>query len=74
MLTVILGFKMQKGCGKRLRVILAVVPVMGMLLFFFEAMIVLDYRANVCFCRFEVVWDERFDDLQGYDCMWDLNS
>ena len=72
MLIVILGFKTSKGFGRKLRVSLAVMPVVGMLLFFFEAMIVLDYRGNVCFCKFEKVYQEKFNDLQGYDCMREL--
>lgn len=53
MFLVVIGSKLNKGSAKNLRIFLIVFPLIGFILFFWEAMQVLGFNGDVCFCEFK---------------------
>ena len=69
MIIMVYGFKLNKGAGACVRLVMGFLPVSCFIMFFVEAIEVLGFDGDVCFCNFETIYKERFFDLQGYDCM-----
>ena len=67
------GYKMNKGAGQAVKFGLALLPIFGMITFFFETKYVLGFMGDTCFCTFRVYW-QRFNDDTGYFCMEDIET
>ena len=67
------GYKMNKGIGLAMKSGLALLPLFGMITFFFETKYVLGFMGDTCFCKFQEYW-ERVDPNGGYYCMDEIGG
>jgi hypothetical protein len=70
----LIGSKLNKGSAARFRIFLTVFPLFGFFLFFTEALQVLGFNGDVCFCKFKDTYDEFWGNYLGYDCMVNLKN
>lgn len=68
------GSKLNKGSAARFRIFLTISPLFGFFLFFTEAMQVLGFNGDVCFCNFRDTYNEYWGGYIGYDCMVNLKN
>jgi hypothetical protein len=66
------GYKMNKGIGLVMKTALALLPLLGLVTFFFEAVTVLGFMGDTCFCRYKEYW-QRMDENE-YFCMDDIGG
>ena len=65
---------MHKGFGAYFKKVLAMLPIFGFFLFFYEAINVLSFQGDTCFCNFEEPYKLYWEGYIGYDCMRTLKN
>jgi hypothetical protein len=63
---------MNKGIGLAMKSVLALLPIFGMITFFFETKYVLGFMGDTCFCKFKVYWQRA--DNTDYFCMDEIGG
>jgi hypothetical protein len=50
------GIKMKRGLGFKLKIVFSILPILSIILYIFEAIIVFGYSGERCFCQYKKLY------------------